>query len=111
MLHPYKNHEDGLKAFSYAVNTYTSEPVPKHFVEALSNVIADKQCQPPQKDPLGIIPTWKVYDAIRPLIFTNKAFLAPTELAMKHAVDKRFITYMQVCFFLDLAISDCSGND
>ena len=48
-LLPFKKHEDGLKAFSYAVNMYTSEPVSKHFIEALSNVMAcaDKQCQPP----------------------------------------------------------------
>ena len=110
-LLPFKNHEDGLKAFSYAVKMYTSEPVPKHFVEALGNVMADKQCQPPQKDPLGIIPAWKAYDAVRPLIFTKKAVLTPTELSMKHAVDKRFITYMQVCFFLDLGIVDCNGNE
>ena len=105
---PNENDEDGLKASSYAVKTYTSEPAPKHFVEALTNVMADKQCQPPQKDPLGIIPAWKAYNAIRPLVFTKKAVLTPTELSMKHAVDKRFITYMQVRFFLDLAIGDCS---
>ena len=67
--------------------------------------------QPPQKDPLGIIPAWKAYDAVRPLIFPKKVVLTPTELSMKHAVDKRFITYMQVCFFLDLGIVDCNGNE
>ena len=111
LLLPFKNHEDGLKAFSFAVNTYTSEPAPKHFTEALANVIADKQCEPPQKDPLGIIPACKAYDAVRPLIFTKKAVPTTMELALKFAVDKRFITYMQVCFFFDLAIVDCRGND
>ena len=33
----FKNHEDGLKAFSYAVNTYTSEPASQHFAEALAS--------------------------------------------------------------------------
>ena len=32
-LLPFKNHENGLKAFSYAVTNYTSEPAPKHFAE------------------------------------------------------------------------------
>ena len=96
---------------SVTQSTHTSEPTRKHFVEALGNVMSDKQCQSPQKDPLKIIPAWKTYDAVRPLIFTKKAVLTPTELSMKHAVDKRFKTYMQVCFFLDLGIGDCNGND
>ena len=53
-LLPFKNHEDGLKAFSYAVTTYTSESAPKHFAEALAAVIADDKCDPPQTNPMGL---------------------------------------------------------
>ena len=96
-LLPFKNHEDGLKAFSYAVTNYTSEPAPKHFAEALAAVIADDSCKPPQTDPLGIIPAWGAYEKVRPLIFSKKAVMSAQEISLKDAVDKRFITYMQVC--------------
>ena len=96
-LLPFKNHEVGLKAFSYAVTNYTSEPAPKHFAEALAAVIADDSCKPPQTDPLGIIPAWEAYEKVRPLIFSKKAVMSAQEISLKDAVDKRFITYMQVC--------------
>ena len=99
-LLPFKNHEDGLKAFSYAVMNYTSEPAPKHFAEALAAVIADENCKPPQTDPLGIIPAWESYEKVRPLIFSKKAVMAAQEIALEDAVDKCFITYMQVCSIL-----------
>ena len=76
---------------------YTSKPAPKHFAEALAAVIADKNCKPPQTDPLGIIPAWESYKKVRPLIFSKKAVMSAQEIALKDAVDKRFITYMQVC--------------
>ena len=91
-------HKDGLKAFTYAVTNYTtSEPA----LEALAAVIANKQCKPPQTDPLGIIPAWTSYGNVRPLIFPKKAITSTTEIALKdaHAVHKGFITYMQVCLF------------
>ena len=96
-LLPFKNHENGLKAFSYAVTNYTSEPAPKHFAEALAAVITDDKCDPPQTDPLGRSPAWESYDKVRPLIFSKKAVMSTQEIALKDAVDKRFITYMQVC--------------
>ena len=99
-LLPFKNHEDGLKALSYAVTNYTSEPAPKHFAEALAAVIADKNCKPPQTNPLGIIPAWESYKKVRPLIFSKKAVMSAQEIALKDAVDKRFITYMQLCSIL-----------
>ena len=99
MLLPFKNHEEGLKAFTYAVTTYISEPVLKHFAEALATVIADKECEPKQTKPLGIIPAWRSYDAVRPLIFMKKAVMTTNKLALKGVVEKCFIKYMQVCFF------------
>ena len=93
----FKNHEDGLQAFSHNVSTFTSDPAPKHFAEALEAVIADKTLEPRQTDPLEIIQAWKKYDEVRPVIFTKKAMLSTAEIALKDAVDKRFITYMQVC--------------
>ena len=86
-----------MKAFSYAVTNYTSEPAPKHFTEALAGVIADDKCDPPQTDPLGMIPAWESYNKVRPLIFSKKAVMSAQEIALKDAVDKHFITYMQVC--------------
>ena len=70
---------------------------PKHFVDALQSVIEDKTLQPRQTDPLQIIEAWKKYDEVRPSVFTKKAMLSTSEIALKDAVDKRFITYMQVC--------------
>ena len=68
------------------------------FAEALEAVIAvDKMLEPRQTDPLEIIQAWKKYDEVRPVIFTKKAMLSTAEIALKDAVDKRFITYMQVC--------------
>ena len=96
-LLPFKNHEDGLKAFSYAVTNYTSEPAPKHFAEALAAVIADNKCDPPQTDPLGMIPAREFYNKVRPLIFSKKAVMSAQEIALKDAVDKRFITYNRCC--------------
>ena len=96
-LVPFKNHEDGLQAFSHNVSTCTSDPTSKHFAEALEAVIADKMLDPHQTDPLEIIQAWKKYDEVRPVIFTKKAMLSTAEIALKDAVDKRFITYMQVC--------------
>ena len=40
-LVPFKNHEDGLKAFSYNVIAFSSDPAPKHFAEALEAVVVD----------------------------------------------------------------------
>ena len=37
---------------------------------------------------------------MRPLIFSKKAVMSAQEIALKDAVDKRFITYMQVCSIL-----------
>ena len=45
MLISFKNHPEGLECFSYNVVNYTSEPAPRHFVEALKIVIADKHCR------------------------------------------------------------------
>ena len=56
---PFKNHHTGLKDFSYAVTNYTSESVPKHFVEAVISA-GDKGVNPHQSD----IDAWKNYDAI-----------------------------------------------
>ena len=44
----FKNHEDGLQAFSHNVSTFTSDPAPKHFAEALEAVIVDKTLEPCQ---------------------------------------------------------------
>ena len=85
---PFKNHEEGLKAFSLNVKTFTSEPAPRHFVEALENVMSDKAITPCQTDPLGIVEAWKKYDEIRPLIFTKKALLMSAEAMLKDQVDK-----------------------
>ena len=85
--------------YIYAVTNYTSEPARKHFTEALAAVIADDQCKPPQPDLLGIIPAWESYDKVRPLIVSKKAIMSTNEIALKDAVDKRFIMYMQVCLF------------
>ena len=95
-LVPFKNYEDGLKAFSYNIVTFTTHPAPKHFVEALESVIKDTTLQPCQTDPLEIIEAWKKCDEVRPVMFTKKAMLSTSEVALKDAVDKRFITYMQV---------------
>ena len=95
-LIPFKNHDEGLKSFSYNVRTFTTEPAPRHFVEALETVMKDETLTPRQTDPLGIVEAWKKYDEVRPLIFTKKAVLTAQESRLKDQVDKRFITYMQV---------------
>ena len=59
-LIPFKNHPDGLECFSYNVVNYTSEPAPRHFVEALEAVMSDKSTN--QKDPLDIIGVFKEWD-------------------------------------------------
>ena len=97
LLIPFKNHKEGLKAFSYAVTNYTSEPAPKHFTEALATLIsiADKQCKPLQTDPLGIIPAWHSYDLCSQTAhFTKKAVMTTTEFSLKNVVAKCFIIYM-----------------
>ena len=44
-LIPFKNHPDRLEYFSYNVVNYTSEPAPRHFVEALEAVMSTvKRC-------------------------------------------------------------------
>ena len=83
-LVPFKNHEDGLQAFSHNVSTFTSDPAPKHFAEPLEAVIVDKMLEPCQTDPLEIIQA-------------KKAMLSTAEIVLKDAVDKWFIKYMQVC--------------
>ena len=97
LLIPFKNHKEGLKAFSYAVTNYTSEPAPKHFTEALATLIsiADKQCKPLQTDPFGIIPAWHSYDLCSQTThFTKKAVMTTTEFSLKNVVAKRFIIHM-----------------
>ena len=86
----FKNHPDGLECFLYNVVHYTSKPAPRHFVEAFEAVIADKSTN--QKDPLDIVGTFKEWDEARPAVFSKKALLTNQELALKDAVDKRFIT-------------------
>ena len=93
-LIPFKNHPDGLECFSYNVVNYTSEPAPRHFVEALEAVMSDKSTN--QKDPLDIIGAFKEWDIARPAVFSKKAVLTNQELALKDSVDKRFITYMSI---------------
>ena len=45
-LIPFKNHDEGLKSFSYNVRTFTTEPAPRHFVEALETVMKDETLTP-----------------------------------------------------------------
>ena len=94
MLIPFKNHPDGLECFSYNVVHYTSKLAPRHFVVALDAVIADKSTN--QKDPLDIVGAFTEWDEARPAVFSKKALLTNQELALKDAVDKRFITYMSI---------------
>ena len=91
---PFKNHPEGLECFLYNVVHYTNEPAPWHFMEALETVIADKSTH--QKDSLDIIGVLKEWDEARPAVFSKKALLTNQELALKDAVDKRFITYMSI---------------
>ena len=61
-----KNHPEGLECLSYNVVNYTSKPAPRHFVESLKAVMADKKSNPPQKDPLKIAGAFKKWDEARP---------------------------------------------
>ena len=100
LILPLKNHEDGLKAFSYAVNTYASKPAPKHFAEALSNVIADKQHEPPSTYYTCMEGLWhsETIDFHEESCTDNNG--VDTEICGWQALQM----YMQVCFFFDLAI-------
>ena len=91
LLIPFKNHEDGLKAFAYIVVTFSSDPALKHFTEALEVVISDTTLEPCQTDPLHIIKASKKHDKVHPVNFTKKSMMSTNKLILKDAVDKRFL--------------------
>ena len=84
-----------MSSFLYNISALSNDPAPTHFAEVLEAVVEDTKLKPFQADPLQLIEALTY-----PVVFTKKAMLSSLELALKDAVDKRFITYVQVVFFI-----------
>ena len=92
-LIPFKNSQQGLQKFFKQIVNYKSEPAPKFFVQCLSAVMKEN---PEQKDPLKIVEAWEEWNAVRPASLVKRKDLPSADALLKDAVDKRFITYMQI---------------
>ena len=63
------------------------------FVQCLNAVMQEDSAQ---KDPLKIVEAWEKWNEIRPQTMVKRKDLPSSDALLKDAVDKRFITYMQI---------------